>query len=226
MPRSRAAPEPGAVTTAPPKQGVRGGRIADVVFDLGGVLVDWDPRHLFCRHLGRDPAAVERFLSEVCTSRWHAGLDGGRGFEEAAAHLIGRFPEHEDWILDYVRGWRYMFAGNFPGTVELLHTLQRSGVRVHALSNYPAEQIAFLYETYPFMRAFETVVLSGLIGVQKPDPAIFDYLLERIDHRPCLFADDRPENLAAARVRGIETVELSRDAVAARRELRTRCAGD
>lgn len=203
-----------------------GAPIRDIVFDLGGVLIDWDPRHLFCGHLGRDAEQVERFLAQVCTPAWHRRLDGGAPFDAACAPLIDAFPEFGEWIIDYVRGWPKMFAGAFGGPVETLYSLKADGFRVHALSNYPAEQIAFLYGEFPFMREFDTVVLSGLVGAQKPDPAIFGYLLERIGSGPCLFVDDRAENVAAARRCGMLGVEYAAARAAAPlAAVLNRCAG-
>jgi 2-haloacid dehalogenase len=180
--------------------------VRDVVFDLGGVLIDWSPRYLFCGHLGRDPADVERFLAEICTAEWHRRLDAGEPFAAAGESLRRAFPEFGEWIESYVRGWPRMFAGAFGEAVDAFYALKSKGFRLHALSNYPGEQIAFLYRTFPFMRDFDTVILSGLIGAQKPDRAVFDYLLGRIGSRPCVFIDDRPENVAAARAAGLRAV--------------------
>jgi 2-haloacid dehalogenase len=194
--------------------------IRDVVFDLGGVLLDWDPRYLFRDHLGHDHAAVEDFLTCVCTPDWHRQLDAGVPFARAADDLMGQFPARRDWIEAYARGWPRMFAGVFPGAVDFLLELAARGYRVHALSNYPGEQIAFLYRTFPFMSEFDTVVLSGLLGTTKPDPRIFVYLHERIAFRPCLYIDDRVENVAAARSCGIESIHFSgRDGCGPLREL-------
>ncbi len=178
----------------------------DVVFDLGGVLVDWDPRYLLCGHLGLTRADAERLLSEVCTSEWHAALDGGASFARAAADLARAFPAQADLIHAYAREWEKMFAGEFRASVRLLRALKEAGFRLHALSNYPRERVAFLYRRFAFMREFDTVVLSGLVGVQKPDARIYDYLLERIGTRNCVLIDDRPENVTAARARGIRAI--------------------
>lgn len=178
----------------------------DVVFDLGGVLVDWDPGHLLCGHLGFSRAEADRLLSEVCTREWHATLDGGTGFADGAAELARAFPAHERTIKAYTLEWEKMFAGEFRSTVRLLSALKGAGFRIHALSNYPRERIAFLYRRFTFMREFDIVVLSGLIGAQKPQDQIFEYLLERIGTRDCVFLDDRPENVAAAQACGMRAI--------------------
>ena len=182
----------------------------DIVFDLGGVLIDWDPRYLFRDHLGGERDAVESFLATVCTPQWHALLDGGAAFTAHTRDLADRFPQHRRWIEHYAADWERMFAGAFPETVACLEGLAARGYRLHALSNYPAERIRFLYRTFPFMRRFHTVVLSGLIRAQKPDETLYRYLLERIGRRPCLFVDDREENVAAARRCGMQAVVFER----------------
>lgn len=173
--------------------------VRDVVFDLGGVLIDWDPRYLFRDHLAGDPGEVEAFLERVCTPAWHARLDGGASFKAETQSLAERFPHRQEWIARYERDWERMFAGAFEASVGCLETLAKRRYRLHALSNYPAEYLAFLYRRFPFMARFDTVVISGLIGVTKPDERIYRYLLERLDGRPCLFVDDRAENVDAAR---------------------------
>lgn len=182
--------------------------IRDIVFDLGGVLVDWDPRYLFNTHFNAAPSQIETFLSSVCTPEWHAELDGGRSFGEATAALIAKYPDHAEWIEAYDRHWDKMFAGSIDETVEVLTELKQHGPRVHALSNYPTEKLAFLYATYPFMRIFDTVIVSGLVGLTKPDPGIYSYTLERIGAPTCVFVDDRPENVAAARACGMSAIHF------------------
>lgn len=184
-------------------------RPRDVVFDLGGVLVDWDPRHLLCGHLGYSPGGAERFLARIGAHEWHARVDGGCSFDEAGAELARAHPELETAIRAYMRGWERMFAGEFRASVRLLGALRRAGYRLHALSNYPGEGIAFLYRRFAFMREFDTVVLSGLIGAQKPATEVYEYLLERIGTRHCVFLDDRSENVAAARACGIRAIQYT-----------------
>lgn len=178
----------------------------DVVFDLGGVLVDWDPRYLLCGELGFTRTEADDLLERVCSREWHARLDGGRRFDEAGAELIAAHPEHAGAIRAYTRDWEKMFAGEFRATARLLGALKRAGFRLHALSNYPGERIAFLYRRFEFMREFDTVVLSGLIGTRKPEARIFEYLFERIGTRDCVFLDDRADNVAAAQAYGVRAV--------------------
>jgi 2-haloacid dehalogenase len=180
--------------------------IRDVVFDLGGVLIDWSPTYLYRDHLGGDPAEVDAFLRETCSPEWHAGLDAGLDFSAAAEDLASRFPARAQWIRQYGPGWERMFAGAHRSTVECLEELARRGYRLHALSNYPRQKVAFLYRAFPFMQVFHCVVLSGLVGAIKPHAEIFDYLSRLLGGAPCLFVDDRAENVEAARRHGIESL--------------------
>ena len=143
-------------------------------------------------------------LTAVCTTDWHLGLDAGTPFTTASESLARRHPEHERMIRAYVDNWQHMFAGEFAATVHELREFAAAGYRVHALSNYPGEQIRFLYERFEFMQLFDTVVISGLLGFTKPDRRIYDYLLDVIEAPTCLFIDDRVENVRSAESLGIK----------------------
>src|SRR5690606_35907709 len=106
--------------------------VRDVVFDLGGVLIDWDPRYLFRDHLAGDPGEVDAFLEQICTPQWHARLDGGASFDHETRALAERFPQHAQWILRYGREWERMFAGVFDDSVACLEALAGRGYRLHA----------------------------------------------------------------------------------------------
>lgn len=187
-----------------------GSTITDVIFDLGHVLVDWDPRYLYRVRFAGDEVAMEDFLSRVCGPDWHRRVDAGLPWEQAIAELLPRHPAHAEHIRAYRSGWAQMFAGEVPGTVALLRGLQADGYRLHALSNYPVEPVDFLYQRYPWMDVFEHVVISGRLGVSKPDRRIYEHLLGVIERAPqhCLFIDDRPENVAGARILGIDAIRF------------------
>lgn len=192
--------------------------ITDVVFDLGKVLIDWDPRHLYRARFAGDESSMERFLAEVCSPQWHHRIDRGQPWEEAIAEAVSRHPTEAAHIRAYRDGWEAMFAGEIVGTVTLLRALGAAGLGLHALSNYPAEPVDFLYRRFAWMRLFRQVVISGRIALAKPEPEIYLHLLERIQ-RPaaaCLFIDDRAENVAAARAVGMQALEFhDADALAA-----------
>ncbi|HMB74212.1 MAG TPA: HAD-IA family hydrolase [Gammaproteobacteria bacterium] len=186
--------------------------VKDVVFDLGKVLVDWNPRYLFVRHHGMPEEQAEHFLSEVCSPSWHIELDRGRPFAQGVDLLSHEHPGHRQWIESYAQDWPRMFAGPIDSSVAQLRALHERGVRLHALSNYPAQQIRFLYERFEFMSLFYTVVISGLLRVIKPDPEAFRRLLATIGVDTCVFIDDSEENVAAAAALGIEAIHFTREA--------------
>jgi 2-haloacid dehalogenase len=183
----------------------------DVVFDLGGVLVDWNPRHLFVGHMRLAQTAVEEFLAEVCSPVWHAAIDAGRPFEDAMGELVALHPEYRDWIRAYSDDWPRMFAGPIESTEALLPQIRAAGYRLHALTNYPGQKIRFLYERFDFMRQFDTIVVSGLLRISKPDPEVYKRLLRTIGAETCVFVDDRIENVVAARSLGIDAIHFDVD---------------
>jgi 2-haloacid dehalogenase len=194
-----------------------------VVFDLGGVLIDWDPRHLY-RQLLADDAAVEEFLATVCTPEWNAELDRGRPFAEGVAELVERHPEHAAEIAAYHERWPEMLGGEIPGTVEILAELRAAGVPLYALTNWSAETFLISRDRFEFLDWFDGLVVSGEERVIKPDPRIFRLLLDRfgLDPGATFFVDDSEANVAAARELGLDAVrftgpeQLRRDLVARR----------
>jgi HAD superfamily hydrolase (TIGR01509 family) len=171
-----------------------------VVFDLGGVLIDWNPRHLYRSLFHGDEPAMERFLAEVCTPAWNAQLDTGGSWREAIDALADRHRERRELITAYDDRWDEMLGGPIEGTVAVLADLRRAGVRVAALSNWSAEKFPIAMSRYPFLGWFETMVISGQVGVSKPDPRIYRILLDRIalSADSTLFIDDVAANVAAA----------------------------
>jgi 2-haloacid dehalogenase len=189
-----------------------------VVFDLGGVLIDWDPRRLY-RKLLADEAAVEEFLATVTTPEWNAEQDRGRPFAEGVAELVERHPAHAAAIAAYHERWEEMLGGEVPGTVAVLAELRAAGVPLYALSNWSAETFRLTRGRFPFLEWFDGLVVSGEERVAKPDRRIFDLLLQRFGLVPAttLFIDDSPANVAAALELGMDAV-LFRDAATLRRE--------
>jgi len=193
-----------------------------VVFDLGGVLIDWDPRYLY-RKLFRDEAAVEEFLATVATPEWNAEQDRGRPFADAVAELAARHPARAAAIAAYHQRWREMLGGDIPGTVALLAELRAAGVPVYALSNWSAETFPLARERFPFLAWFDGLVISGEERLAKPDRRIFELLLDRFGLTPAttVFVDDSAANVAAAGAAGLDAV-LFRDAAQLRRDLTAR----
>ena len=183
------------------------GQVQAVVFDLGGVLIDWDPRHLYRRLFHGDDAAMERFLTDICSPEWNARQDAGRSWHDAVTTLARRHPNHRALILAYDERWPEMLGGPIQGTVDILRELHAAGTPLAALSNWSAEKFPVALERYDFLGWFDVVVISGEVGISKPDPRIYRHLLERTGFDPLttLFVDDVPANLAVAAGHGLRT---------------------
>ncbi|MGH6944760.1 MAG: HAD family hydrolase [Geminicoccaceae bacterium] len=181
-----------------------------VVFDLGGVLIDWNPRHLYRKLFDGDDAAMERFLAEVCTSEWNVRQDAGRPFAEAVAELVQRHPDRRTLIEAYHLRWPEMVAGPIKGSVEILAELREAGYELHALTNWSAETFALTRPRFDFLTWFESILVSADVGLIKPDPRIFELLLERIGRNAgeCLYIDDSARNVAAAEALGFDAIHF------------------
>ena len=190
------------------------------IFDLGGVLLDWNPRHLYRKLFNGDEAAMEHFLATVCTTEWNERQDAGRSFAEATRELL---PQHAD-KLDLIDAWckRFgeMIAGTIDGSIEVLAELKRHGVPVYAITNWSAETFPPQRDRFAFLSWFQGIVISGMEGVMKPDPRIFHILLDRYGIAPesAVFVDDVAANAAAASTLGIHGIHF-RSADQLRREL-------
>jgi 2-haloacid dehalogenase len=144
---------------------------------------------------------MEEFLATVCTSDWNDRLDRGRPFAEGVAELVERFPDQAELISAYHERWPEMLGGSIDGTVAVLDELRGAGVPVYVLSNASAETWPYAVERFPFLDRFEGVLLSGEVGMAKPDPEIFDELCRRFGLVPesTIFVDDKAANVDAAR---------------------------
>jgi len=185
------------------------GSIEAVVFDVGGVLLDWDPRHLY-RTLFDDEDAMNRFLDEVCTLEWHDAHDRGVPIDESCAQLAAVYPEHAELIWAWAHRGEEMIAGTIPGTVNILHELKEAGVPCYALTNMEIETYPRRLERFAFLGWFEGTVVSGFEGIAKPDVAIFKRLLDRfgLASSTTVMIDDAPRNLVSARSLGMQTVHF------------------
>jgi 2-haloacid dehalogenase len=175
-----------------------------VVFDIGGVLVDWNPRYLY-RKLLPDEPAVERFLAEVCTAEWNVEQDRGRPWAEAVAQLTARFPEHAALISAYDERWGEMVTGALDDSVAVLAELRTAGVPLFALTNFSTEKFAQTLARFDFLGWFGGIVVSGAERLVKPDPRIYRVLLDRygVPAASAVYVDDLPANVAAARALGM-----------------------
>ena len=182
-----------------------------VVFDLGGVLIDWNPRHLYRKLFPGDPAAMEDFLATICTAAWNEGQDAGRSFAAATALLRAAHPGKAALVDAYFARWEEMLAGPIDGTVEILAALRRRAVPVYALSNWSAETYPVAQRRFAFLEWFHGIVISGEVGLVKPDPAIYRVLLERhgLAAADAVYIDDVQRNVSAASALGFHGIHFT-----------------
>ena len=193
-----------------------------VLFDVGNVIVRWDPRNLYAK-IFADPAECERFLAEVCTIPWHVEHDLGATMADNTARLIARFPEYAGPIRAWDERWEEMFSGPIPETVEAIEALAARGVALYGLTNMPAEKADGCFAMSPAFRHFRDIVVSGREGVIKPDPRAFEIACERAGLAPdeLLLVDDSPANIEVAHRLGFD-VHLFDDPAALRPALESR----
>jgi 2-haloacid dehalogenase len=186
-------------------------RIDTVVFDLGNVLIDWNPRHLYRKLFGNDTQGMEHFLSEVCNAEWNERQDAGRTWQEAIDEAIARHPDHADLIRAFHERWDEMLGGPIWESIALLEELRAGGTRLLALTNWSRETFPIALERYEFLSWFEGILVSGHEGLIKPDPAIFRLLISRfdIDISRTLFIDDNMRNVEAARQVGLHAIHFT-----------------
>jgi 2-haloacid dehalogenase len=175
------------------------------VFDIGNVLLDWDPRHLY-RKIFADPAKMEWFLAEVCTLDWNLEQDRGRPFADAVAEATARHPDYAAEIRAYDTRWLEMVNGTLAGSVALLERLRRNGIPTYAITNFSAEKFNDAVAAYPFLGGFDGIIVSADERLLKPDAAIYRLLLDRhgLAADACLFIDDKLANVAAAEAVGMQ----------------------
>lgn len=183
--------------------------IRNLVFDFGGVLVDWNPEYLF-RDVFPDRAEMNHFLENVCNSDWNEQQDAGRPLSEAIRALQARHPEYHDEIRLYYEEWSTMLAGPIEHNVALLEPLA-TRYRLFGLSNWSAETFPIARERYSFFDLFEGIVISGEERLKKPDERIYRVLLDRyaLQAAESLFIDDRLDNVRAAKALGFRTIHLA-----------------
>lgn len=193
--------------------------VKNIVFDFGGVLLDWNPRYLY-REYFNDDSRMEYFLGNICTLDWNAEQDRGRPFEEGVALLQEEFPQWSEAIALYHTGWERMLKSDIPAGVELLKELKASGYGIYGLTNWSAETIGFAFGRYDFFSLFDGIVVSGEEKLIKPDERIYKVLLERygLEAGECVFLDDNAANVEAARSVGMKAVRFD-DILRVREEL-------
>ena len=178
-----------------------------IIFDLGGVLVDWNPRHLY-RKIFKDQEEMEFFLSQVCTPDWNAQMDRGYPFKTAIGELTDQHPEYTLQIQAFFERWEEMVVGSFPETVKILEEIKGAGYPLAGLSNWSGETLPRVAHHFEFLAWLDPLVVSGEVEMVKPDPEIFQYLLKTIQRDPeeCIFIDDSEINIQTAEELGFECI--------------------
>jgi 2-haloacid dehalogenase len=187
-----------------------GDRRTVAIFDLGGVLLEWNPRHLYRKLFPGDEAAMEHFLANVCTKSWNEQQDVGRTFAEGTRELMPQHADKRHLIEAWAVRFGEMIAGPIVGTVDVLAELRARGVPLYALSNWSAETFPPQRERFQFLSWFDGIVVSGFERVMKPDPRIFRILLDRYTVAPesAVFIDDVAANALAATRLGIHGIHF------------------
>ena len=178
----------------------------NIVFDIGNVLIHWEPKALF-RSIFPTEEEVSWFLGNVCTAEWNLEQDRGGSVEAAVAEASARFPEHAEAIAAYHHRWHETILGPSAGTVAILDELRAQATPLYAITNFNQHKFAETLARFPFLKfSFRDIVVSGDERVVKPDPAIYRLLLERngLAAADCLFIDDSPKNVAGAEAVGMK----------------------
>jgi 2-haloacid dehalogenase len=194
-----------------------------VVFDLGGVLVDWDPRYLLRKVMPGREAEMEAILADVLNHEWNLARDRGDSWPEAMVRLEAAHPQWVEVFRAFDQRWPETLGGSHETTVEVLRELHERGVRLYALSNWSAEKFPHAEERFEWLDWFDGIVVSGRVKLAKPDAAIFRYLLERysLAAADVFFVDDHEPNIVAARALGMHGHHF-RDAATLRADLAAR----
>ncbi|HEY9260467.1 HAD family phosphatase [Chitinophaga sp.] len=182
--------------------------ISTIIFDLGAVLIDWNPRHLY-RKIFSSEEEMENFLQNICTSDWNETQDEGRTLAAGTDLLVADFPHHEENIRAYYGRWSEMLGGEIEGTKNILRQLKESGqYKLYALTNWSDETFPIALEMYPSLHWFDGVVVSGREKMRKPAAAFYQLLLDRyqVAAGNALFIDDNIRNVLAARAFGIDSI--------------------
>ena len=186
-------------------------KIKNIIFDLGGVLIDWNPDYVF-KEVFKDDEKLAWFYREICTMDWNENQDAGYPLKKATEERIALFPQYEEWIRMYYGRWEEMLGESIQGTVDLLkQCVDSPALKVVALTNWSAETFPIALKKFDFLQWFEGIVVSGEEMNRKPFPDIYQTTLKRFDLKPeqSLFIDDNKRNIEAAKALGIHCIHFS-----------------
>ncbi|WP_350336037.1 HAD family hydrolase [Coralliovum pocilloporae] len=179
-----------------------------IVFDIGNVLLYWDPRFLFEPLFEGDNKAMETFLSDVCSIEWNEGMDAGRDWDEAIAERIRAYPDQERMIRAFRSRWHEMVPGPIQGSIDILEALHVAGHPIYGLTNFAADTFEETRQKYDFFSLFQDIAVSGIEKIIKPDPRFYRCLLDRNALKPedCIFIDDNPANIGTGAALGMDAI--------------------
>jgi len=184
--------------------------INTILFDLGNVLIDWNPLYVY-HDMFDDPADLAFFFEKVCTMDWNEDQDAGKLIAEATAEKIAEFPEWKDAIEAYYGRWEEMLGGQITGTVEILDSFkEKNKYQLLALTNWSAETFPIALDRYYFLHHFEGIVVSGDEKIRKPNPKIYQTVCDRYGAvaENTVFIDDSLRNIKAAEVLGFNVIHF------------------
>lgn len=185
--------------------------INTIIFDLGAVLIDWNPRYMY-RSIFSDEVEMEDFLANITTSDWNEEQDGGRPLHEGTQFLVNKHPEHEENIRAFYGRWDEMLGEAFHDVVEIFKQLkEKERYKIYALTNWSAETFPVALERFDFLKWFDGIVVSGAEKMRKPTPEFYHILLDRYHVKPeeSLFIDDNHRNILAAEKLGIQCIHFT-----------------
>ncbi|MFI0429014.1 HAD family hydrolase [Mariniflexile sp. HMF6888] len=186
-------------------------QINTIIFDLGGVLIDWNPEYVFLDAFNGDREKMQWFFDNICTSEWNENQDAGYPLAQATKDLVEKFPEYEYYIKMFYGRWENMLGGSIDGTVKVLETLIKTEkYKLVALTNWSHETFPIAQKRFEFLRWFEGIVVSGDEKTRKPFKSIYDITLNRFNITPekSLFIDDNLRNIEAANALGINGIHF------------------
>jgi 2-haloacid dehalogenase len=187
-----------------------GNNITTIIFDLGGVLIDWNPRYVY-RSIFDTEEKIDWFFENICTNEWNEDQDAGRSLQEATEELVAKHPGYENEVRAYYGRWEEMLGGPIAGTVEILRSLrQTKKYKLYALTNWSAETFPVALQRYDFLHWFDGIVMSGEERTRKPFPGIYEVLLERfnVNCSETVFIDDSLRNIEGAKAMGIAGIHF------------------
>ena len=184
--------------------------IEAIIFDLGGVLIDWNPKYVYREVFNGDEEKVDWFLDTICTNDWNVEQDAGRTFEDATQFLINQYPQYEEWIRIFYDRWEDMLGGPIQDSVLLLNKLKKANThQLYALTNWSAEAFPVALQRYDFLQHFEGILVSGEEKMRKPFPEIYELILDRyrLNAGKSVFIDDNMDNVLGAQKVGMKAIQ-------------------